>query len=221
MRLTGNPRVRVPARSALLLGLGSAALLLISACEPLQAGKELGEDVQYGASSIDEALDSLANLPAAEAELNGFGAGAVSGVVTFVDTPGGVMIDGELSGLDAGEHAFHVHEWGDCSGAQFESAGPHFNPKGVEHGGTLNPLRHAGDLGNLWADEAGHASLALQIGGISLSDGQTSIIGRSLVVHAGPDDFHTQPGGASGARVACGVIKRAASASNARSRESP
>jgi Cu-Zn family superoxide dismutase len=89
------------------------------------------------------------------------------------------------------------------------SAGGHFNPGGKPHGSPLMPNHHAGDLPMLLAEPSGKASLRTEIDGVTIGDGSaTDIVGRAVIVHKDPDDFTTQPTGNSGARVACGVIRR-------------
>ncbi len=129
----------------------------------------------------------------------------VSGVVGFTQMSDGVMIVADLTGLTPGEHGFHIHEFGDCREADALSAGNHFNPYGLPHGGPETNLRHAGDLGNVTADASGSAHYEYLDPVLALS-GPTSIIGRSVIVHAKPDNLHSQPAGSSGARIACGVI---------------
>jgi Cu-Zn family superoxide dismutase len=128
------------------------------------------------------------------------------GVVYFAEKGDEVEVTGEIEGLTPGEHAFHVHEFGDCSSPDAMSAGGHFNPDKKPHGRRHAAERHVGDLGNIMADENGKAVIKMTDKVIKLR-GAHSIIGRSLIVHAKPDDF-TQPVGNAGGRVACGVIGR-------------
>ncbi|PKN56271.1 MAG: superoxide dismutase [Deltaproteobacteria bacterium HGW-Deltaproteobacteria-14] len=130
---------------------------------------------------------------------------SATGTVSFTEVDGGVRVIGVFAGLTPGEHGFHVHEVGDCSAPDGTSAGGHFNPEGHAHGLPDQPVRHAGDLGNLVADETGAASLDRVFEHLSLR-GATGIIGRGLIVHAAMDDGG-QPTGNAGARVACGVIE--------------
>jgi Cu-Zn family superoxide dismutase len=130
---------------------------------------------------------------------------SVHGVIKFTWTDDGVKVTGEISGLSPGLHGFHIHEYGDCSAPDGTSAGGHFNPAGVEHGGPDSPKHHAGDLGNVEADEEGHAAVDVTSTMIEL-EGDNSILGRGLIVHAGQDDLKSQPTGNAGGRVACGVI---------------
>jgi superoxide dismutase, Cu-Zn family len=130
----------------------------------------------------------------------------VRGTVRLTEVADGVQVQAEITGLSPGKHGFHVHEFGDCSAADLASAGAHFNPTNKPHGGPDAPERHAGDMGNIEADASGNAKLDYVDHDISLTSDQRSVIGRSAVVHAKPDDLKSQPAGDSGARIACGVI---------------
>jgi Cu-Zn family superoxide dismutase len=89
----------------------------------------------------------------------------------------------------------------------FESAGEHFNPGGTAHGGPDEPAHHAGDLGNVVADERGHAELHIKADAATLApDAPFSIAGRAIILHANPDDLDSQPSGDAGGRIGCGVI---------------
>jgi superoxide dismutase, Cu-Zn family len=130
----------------------------------------------------------------------------VTGTVTFTALSNGVQVHAEITGLTPGKHGFHVHEFGDCSAADASSAGAHFNPTNQPHAGPAAVARHEGDMGNIEADASGNAKLEYMDHQISLTNDAKSAIGRSVVVHAKPDDLKTQPSGDSGARLACGVI---------------
>ena len=132
----------------------------------------------------------------------------VVGVVSFTQTGDKVRVVAEVSGLTAGAHGFHIHEKGDCSAPDGTSAGGHFNPTGAPHGSPEHAQHHAGDMLQLVADANGNARQASYIMGPTIGDGPGSIIGRSVIIHASPDDYKTQPTGNSGARQACGVIVR-------------
>lgn len=132
------------------------------------------------------------------------------GEVTFEQVGDKVHVVANVKGLTAGqEHGFHIHEKGDCSSADAMSAGGHFNPFGKPHG--MPGSGHAGDLPSLKgvkAGKTGSGKLDVEVAGITVAAGAGSIVGRSIVVHAGPDDHKTQPTGNSGARLACGVIQK-------------
>jgi Cu-Zn family superoxide dismutase len=113
----------------------------------------------------------------------------------------------QLSGLKPNaEHAFHVHEKGDCSSDDGMSAGGHFNPRGHPHG-PQGAQRHAGDLPNLKSDASGNAIATFQVTGIDLGGGMDAVIGKGLIVHRDPDDYKSQPAGNAGPRIACAVIR--------------
>jgi superoxide dismutase, Cu-Zn family len=129
----------------------------------------------------------------------------VKGTITFTKESEGIRVVARLEGLKPGEHGFHIHQFGDCSAPDAESAGGHFNPTSMPHAGPAAEKRHAGDLGNITADESGYASYDRVDKHLRL-DGEESIIGRAVIVHEKVDDLKTQPTGNAGGRVACGVI---------------
>jgi Cu-Zn family superoxide dismutase len=130
----------------------------------------------------------------------------VTGTVTFEPSGDKVRVTAKVAGLSPGRHGFHIHEKGDCSAADGNSAGGHFNPAGKPHGDPAAPDHHAGDMPMLTADASGAATLEATIDAVTLGSGPSGIVGRAVIVHKDPDDFKTQPAGNSGARVACGVI---------------
>ncbi len=141
----------------------------------------------------------------ATAVMNPTAGSKVHGVVHFEKGSKGVLVTVNIEGLSPGPHAFHIHEFGDCSSPDANSAGGHFNPTDMPHGGPKAEMRHVGDLGNIEADKNGLARVEITDNVLSL-EGPKSIIGRSVIVHAQADDFKTQPSGGAGARAACGVI---------------
>lgn len=129
----------------------------------------------------------------------------VSGVVKFADTPDGLKMSIELSGLTPGKHGFHIHELGDCNCKDGKCAGGHFNPDGKKHGGPTSAERHAGDLGNVEADAKGNVKVDITDKMISLN-GANSVIGRTVMIHEKEDDLKTDPTGNAGNRIGLGVI---------------
>ncbi len=142
--------------------------------------------------------------PSARAVLEARSGSSVAGEVVFTGQPGGLRVTVAASGLSPGEHGFHIHEIGDCSAPDATSAKGHYNPAGKAHGHHASNDRHGGDLPNLTADARGEARFAADLPGLTLDE----IYGRSVVIHADPDDYKSQPAGNSGKRVACGVIVR-------------
>lgn len=133
----------------------------------------------------------------------------VHGIVTFTKVANGVKVVADVEGLKPGKHGFHIHEHGDCGGEEASAAGAHFNPDNSPHGSPDDVARHVGDLGNLIADEHGHAHYQRVDKRIAL-EGEDGIVGRSVIIHADVDDYKTQPAGASGAKISCGVIEAVA-----------
>ncbi|MGH9321253.1 MAG: superoxide dismutase family protein, partial [Vicinamibacteria bacterium] len=114
-----------------------------------------------------------------------------------------------------GSHAVHIHEVGDCSAPDAGSAGGHWNPTGAEHGQRGGESYHAGDLGNVDVGSDGTGVITIDAEDISLEpEGEPSAMGKAIVVHSGPDDFATQPDGAAGERIGCGVIESEQTTSN-------
>lgn len=145
----------------------------------------------------------------AEAQLKPTQGNAVGGIVTFTEEAGKVRAVANVTGLKPGSHGFHVHEKGDCSAPDGTSAGGHFNPSGAPHGDPhKGHQHHAGDMPMLVADKNGKAQLTVEMKGVTVADGPSSLVGRAVIVHADADDHATQPTGNSGARVACGLIAR-------------
>ncbi len=129
-----------------------------------------------------------------------------AGVIRFEQFGQQVKVTAEITGLTPGQqHAFHIHEFGDCSALDATSAGGHYNPEGHDHGLPSTHLRHAGDLGNLTADANGKATYEIVVDNITIAGPHNPILGRGVIIHAKPDDGG-QPVGNAGARIACGVI---------------
>ncbi len=165
------------------------------------------------ASSLLAACASMdASGPKASATLEPRSGSSVSGTVRFQAVGQKVRVEASVAGLTPGEHGFHVHEVGDCSAADAASAKGHFNPATKAHGHHGSAERHAGDMPNLVADASGKATLSTELDMLSLTEGPAGILKRSVVIHADPDDYKSQPAGNSGKRVACGVIRAAGAA---------
>jgi Cu-Zn family superoxide dismutase len=131
------------------------------------------------------------------------------GQVALVQTPQGVLVKLSLKGAVSGEHAFHVHSVGKCE-PPFTSAGGHFNPAARKHGLEAAEGAHAGDMPNLHIPAGGELVIEIANPMISLVKGQPNSVfdadGSALVIHAGADDYKSDPTGNAGDRIACGVI---------------
>ena len=134
-------------------------------------------------------------------------AGTTVGNVTFSDTPAGLLVIGSVSGLGLGPHGTHLHAVGKCE-PPFTTAGAHFNPSGAKHGFRNPAGHHAGDMPNVVARPAGMEGFQFVVPGVTLtgSGGLVDGDGASIVFHSSADDYMTDPSGASGGRLACGVI---------------
>jgi len=138
--------------------------------------------------------------------------GNTMGLATFTEEADGpVHININVKGLKPGLHGIHIHNTGKCIGPSFTSAGEHYNPLGKEHGLNNPKGPHAGDLPNLKVGKDGTGHMNITTDRVTLSPGPNTLFtanGTSLIIHADPDDQMTNPTGNSGARIACGVIKK-------------
>ena len=144
------------------------------------------------------------------AHIKGINSNPINGVATFVEENGFVKLVVKLRGADSGKLAIHIHQIGDCQSLDGSSAGGHWNPTEAEHGKWGVKSFHSGDIGNVNIDENGNGLLELKdhFKRWSISDpSNNNIIGRSIIVHSGVDDMKSQPSGAAGPRIGCGVIK--------------
>jgi len=130
------------------------------------------------------------------------------GTAIFTATPSGALLDLKLDGVPPGVHALHIHAVGKCAPPDFKSAGPHFNPDQTKHGIMSPEGPHAGDLPNIHVPADGKLEVEFLDPVVTLSQ-ESALLdadGSSIVIHAGPDDYKTDPAGNSGDRIACGVI---------------
>lgn len=149
-------------------------------------------------------FDSFFGRPAAYAKITGEAAGSsISGIIYIYPERDGSLLSVRVNGLPRAEgncgsrfFALHIHEGSACSGEGFSGAGAHFSK-----GDCVHP-HHAGDLPPLIGCGA-RAYLAVLTGSFT----PWEVIGRTVIIHEGMDDFTSQPAGNAGARIACGVIQ--------------
>jgi Cu-Zn family superoxide dismutase len=136
------------------------------------------------------------------------GSGKELGKAEFTDTASGVLIRLDLISMPPGEHAFHVHAIGKCDPPDFKSAGAHFNPHEAKHGFMNEKGPHAGDMPNLHVPESGKLVIEMLNPFVSLREDRALLDqdGSALIIHAGVDDYLTDPAGNAGDRIACGVV---------------
>lgn len=148
----------------------------------------------------------LRRRPQAFADIRGSsGYPEIMGMTRFYQSDMGIIVVTEVMGLPSSNDpckssvfAFHIHEGDECRGNAedpFALTRGHYNPHSCPH-----PY-HAGDMPPLFSAD-GYAFSVFLTDRFSVRE----IIGRSVVIHRSPDDFHTQPSGAAGEKIACGVI---------------
>lgn len=134
---------------------------------------------------------------------------SAKGNVAFRQRSNTVSMTAVFSGLEEGEHAVHLHEKSDCSSNDGSSAGGHWNPNGQPHGkwGDQGGY-HKGDIGNFTANSRGVGTITFitEEWCIGCNDSAKDILGKSVIVHKGTDDYTSQPSGAAGSRISCGGI---------------
>lgn len=131
----------------------------------------------------------------------------LTGTAVFQQLGDEITLTVEIQGASPGLHAVHIHEYGDCSAPDGTSAGGHWNPTNVAHGKWGVGEFHLGDIGNMTVEDDGTGSIELTTDLWEIGTGSDiDVVGKSIIVHADADDFISQPSGAAGARIGCGVI---------------
>ena len=145
-------------------------------------------------------------------------AGDPIGRVQFTQGESSLLIEAEASGLEPGGHAFIIHSVGACE-ADFSSAGGHFDPETEERGFVHSNWNrrdspqggHSGDLPNVYAASDGTVRADFFASGVTLESGHSHSLldadGSAIIIHEKPISYATEDED-TGARVACGVIRR-------------
>jgi Cu-Zn family superoxide dismutase len=133
------------------------------------------------------------------------------GEATLRQTPNGVLIRLGITELPSGPHAVHIHKTGKCEHqGGFQSAGGHYAPQGKKHGFEVDGGPHAGDLPVQWASTEGMMRADILAPDVTLAQGQAGLLdadGSAIIVHAGIDDYQSQPSGNAGQEIACAVVR--------------
>ncbi|RCK06003.1 hypothetical protein TH5_10155 [Thalassospira xianhensis MCCC 1A02616] len=136
--------------------------------------------------------------------------GAEIGTLTVNGVPDAAILKIALRDLPPGQWvAFHIHENGECDAqGGFKSAGGHFNPMNKSHGHEFADGPHAGDMMNQYVNDKGELYAQILNNAVRFDgSGETDIHGKAVIIHAGADDYKSQPSGDAGDRIACAVIK--------------
>ncbi|ELR73289.1 copper/zinc-superoxide dismutase [Fulvivirga imtechensis AK7] len=162
-----------------------------------------GDVVENDDENSEASLTAIANIASASGS-------KLTGKATFRQQEDGkVKFELEVKNAKPGQHAVHLHENGDCSAADASSAGGHWNPTNTKHGKRGEGEFHKGDIGNMEVGNDGNGSMEMTVEGWSIGGAKDSnILNKAVIVHAGADDFTSQPSGAAGAMIGCGVIKQ-------------
>ncbi|WP_293857910.1 superoxide dismutase family protein [Sphingomonas sp. SCN 67-18] len=185
-------------------------LIALAACNQKAETAPPTTEVAQNNAGVTDSLDGAA--PAMARAALSMADGKSVGDATATETPDGLLIAVNGIALPAGTHGIHIHMTGKCEGPKFESAGAHWNPAGRKHGSESPDGQHAGDLPNLVVAANGAGTLTFTIPNAALSGGAEALLdgdGAAMVIHDKPDDLKTDPTGASGDRIACGVFSAA------------
>lgn len=133
----------------------------------------------------------------------------IQGTVLFLSKRFGLEVRATFSKLPSGLHGFHIHKAGDLRGSGCKGACEHFDTSNSEHGGApgTKGSRHTGDFGNI---EGPSFTKTYFLPSLSPED----LYGRSVIIHADPDDLgkgsydDSKTTGHSGARIGCAIIGR-------------
>ncbi len=183
-----------------LIGPTIMLLFIVGACSSNKDIVEPGKQKEAAPVNAETPI----NIPLINAE------GEKVGEAELSENSKGVAIHVRAEGLEPGKRAIHLHETGKCTPPDFQSAGAHFNPGHKEHGFHNPKGYHAGDLPNLEVTAEGKVDAVIKTADVTLERGKPNSLldkdGSALVIHAGEDDYVTDPAGNAGDRIVCGEI---------------
>mgnify|MGYP000256506137 CR=1 FL=1 len=186
--------------------------LILFACKNEKKENEEMDDMSETEMTSDmETKEMEEEVKKVKVDLQAVSDSKLSGNVVFTEEDGEVSMTAIISGLSEGTHAIHIHEKGDCSAADGKSAGGHWNPTDEPHGEWGNAEGyHKGDIGNFEVDANGNGTVNFSTDEwcIGCGDEKKDLLGKAVIVHDGVDDYTSQPSGAAGTRVGCGVIQQ-------------
>jgi superoxide dismutase, Cu-Zn family len=186
------------------------SLMLATACKKEKKDVEVETETEENVTNTESADTSRAEATDKIVVLLDSKSGSTAkGNVVFRQRSNTVSMTAVFSGLEEGTHAVHLHEKSDCSSDDGSSAGGHWNPTAQPHGEWGDEAGyHKGDIGNFTVNANGTGTITFVTDEwcIGCSDDAKDIIGKSVIVHQGTDDFKSQPSGAAGSRVSCGGI---------------
>ncbi len=176
-----------------ILTIGAAAVIGLTGCTSVDSGA-YPEETPAASTASAQLRDA---------------SGQAVGSATATQSGESIRVRVETSGLPQGAHGAHVHMTGQCVAPGFDSAGGHWNPTDRQHGKDNPAGMHKGDMPNILIGTNGSGTLEYTISGAQVAGSGGAMLdadGAAIVIHAGPDDYRSDPSGNSGARIACGVF---------------
>lgn len=176
-----------------------AAILAVTLTACGNPNSEVAADTQLDTVNAEQGIATAAIILAD---------GTSAGELTLLQTGETLSLKGSLANIPAGPHGFHLHTVGDCETPDFKSAEGHLNPDNATHGKESEGGKHLGDLDNLVVDDSGEIRIDVQIEGTA-TESLPHIMdadGTAVMIHADADDYTSDPAGAAGPRIACGIL---------------
>lgn len=187
------------------------SLAVLMACEGRHSEKRQTLEEEGGHLETvngDVVEEENGDKKTAMADISSASGSDLSGKAVFTEENDRIHFQLTVHNAKPGTHAVHIHEKGDCSAPDAKSAGGHWNPTNAKHGKRGEGEFHKGDIGNMEVDEEGHGSIEMSVEGWTIGGAEDSnILNKAVIIHAGADDFTSQPSGNAGDRVGCGVIQ--------------